>query len=158
MIGLVDKVSFEGQAPMWLEALAQQGSAEALSLEMDQDEQGIWRTDWQWLLDILLDEKQSQANRARCFHESLALTLLHQALQIREEHGDFAIGLSGGVFQNRLLTERSVALLKQHDFRCYVPQTVPVNDGGLCYGQIVEAQSLIKIKGSRKEQQKGITV
>ena len=158
MIGLVDKVSFEGQAPMWLEALAQQGSAEALSLEMDQDEQGVWRADWGWLLDMLLDEQQSQANRARCFHESLALTLLHQALQVREEHGDFAVGLSGGVFQNRLLTERSIALLKQHGFRCFVPETIPVNDGGLCYGQIVEAQSLIKIKGNRKEQQKGITV
>ena len=143
---------------MWLEALAQQGDGEALSLEMDQDEQGVWRADWEWLLDILLDKKQSQADRARCFHETLALTLLRQALQVREQHGEFAVGLSGGVFQNRLLTERSVALLQQHGFRCYVPEQVPVNDGGLCFGQIVEAHGLINVKGNNKEQQKGITV
>jgi hydrogenase maturation protein HypF len=153
LIGVVDKVSFEGQAPMWLEALAQQGEAEALSLEMDRDEQGVWRADWEWLLDILLDEKQSPADRARCFHETMALTLLHQALQIREERGEFAVGLGGGVFQNRLLTERALSLLQQHGFRCYLPETVPVNDGGLCYGQIIEAHGLRKNIGNVKEQE-----
>ena len=143
LIGLVDKVSFEGQAPMWLEALAQQGNAEGLSLEMDQDDQGVWRVDWQWLLEMLLDDKQSQADRARCFHETMSLVILHQALQIREQYGDFAVGLSGGVFQNRILTERAIEILEQHDFRCYFPEHVPVNDGGLCYGQIVEAHAVL---------------
>jgi hydrogenase maturation protein HypF len=63
-------------------------------------------------------------------------------LQIREERGDFAVGVCGGVFQNRLLTERAFALLQQHGFRCFFPEQVPVNDGGLCYGQIVEAYGL----------------
>ncbi|WP_455200568.1 carbamoyltransferase HypF [Kaarinaea lacus] len=142
LIGLVDTVSFEGQAPMWLEALAQQGSAEGLSLEMEQDDQGVWRADWQWLLEMLMDNRHSQADRARCFHETMALVILHQALQVREQYGDFAVGLSGGVFQNRILTERAIELLEQHDFRCYFPEHVPVNDGGLCYGQIVEAHGV----------------
>ena len=124
---------------MWLESLARQGNAEGLSLEMDQDEQGVWRVDWQWLLEMLLDDKLSQADRARCFHETMALVILYQALQLREQHVDFAVGLSGGVFQNQLLTELAIKLLKQHSFRCYLPESIPVNDGGLCYGQIVEA-------------------
>ena len=143
LIGLVNKVSFEGQAPMWLEALAQEGGAEGLSLEMDQDEQGVWRADWHWLVKMLLDDERSQADRARCFHETMALVVLHQALQVREQYGDFAVGLSGGVFQNRLLTQRAIELLEQHSFRCYFPEIVPVNDGGLCYGQIVEAYGSI---------------
>jgi hydrogenase maturation protein HypF len=143
LIGLVDTVSFEGQAPMWLEALARQGNAEAVSLEMQRDKKDVWRVDWEPLLDTLLNQKLAQADRARCFHETLALTALHQAQRIREEQGDFAIGFSGGVFQNRLLTERTIALLKQDGFRCYLPEIVPVNDGGLCYGQIVEAHGLI---------------
>jgi len=145
LIGLVDKVSFEGQAPMWLEALAQQGDSEALSLEMDQDDHGVWRVDWQWLLEMLQDNKQSQADRARCFHETMALAILHQALQVREQYGDFAVGLSGGVFQNRLLTERAIEQLQQHGFRCYFPEHVPVNDGGLCFGQIVEAHGMADV-------------
>jgi hydrogenase maturation protein HypF len=142
LIGLMDKASFEGQAPMWLEALAQQGNAEGLSLELEEDDHGVWRVDWQWLLGMLLDEKQSRADRARCFHESMALAILHQALQLREQYGDFAVGLTGGVFQNRLLTELAIEQLQQHGFRCYFPEHVPVNDGGLCYGQIIEAHGL----------------
>ncbi len=158
LTGLVNEVSFEGQAPMWLEALAQQGNAEALSLELNQDGSGVWRTDWEWLLDMFTDDKSSIADRARCFHETLALALLHQALQIREEQGDFAVGLSGGVFQNRLLTERAFALLQQHGFRCYFPERVPVNDGGLCYGQIVDAYGLVIAGSINKEPLKGTVV
>ena len=139
LLGLLDDASFEGQGPMWLEALAEKGQAEGLSLEMDRDEESVWRTDWQWLIEVLMDDKFSVANRARCFHETMALTLLHQAIQIRDEHGYFAVGLSGGVFQNRLLTNTVVSLLRRHDFQVYIPQRVPVNDGGLCFGQIVEA-------------------
>lgn len=142
LLGLLDKASFEGQAPMWLEALAQQGEAEGLSLEMERDEQGLWRTDWQWLLDVMMNDAMSKADRARCFHETMALTLLHQAIQIRDEHGYFAVGLSGGVFQNKLLTNTVVSLLRRHDFQVYLPVNVPVNDGGLCFGQVVEAYAL----------------
>jgi hydrogenase maturation protein HypF len=48
------------------------------------------------------------------------------------------VGLSGGVFQNRLLTDRVVLRLKEEKIRVYLPQALPCNDGGLCYGQIIE--------------------
>jgi hypothetical protein len=34
-------------------------------------------------------------------------------------------------------------LLQQHGFLCYMPEKLPVNDGGLCYGQLVEACALL---------------
>ena len=151
LLGLLDKTSFEGQAPMWLEALAENGEAEGLSLEMDRDEKGVWRTDWQWLIEVLMDASIPKQNRARCFHETMALTLLHQAIQIREEHGYFAVGLSGGVFQNKLLTNIVVSLLRRHDFQVYMPTRVPVNDGGLCFGQIVEAQAAREAKAETEQ-------
>lgn len=58
---------------------------------------------------------------------------------MRRLHGEFAVGLGGGVFQNRGLAERALALLAEHGFRAYLPEALPVNDGGLCYGQVVEA-------------------
>jgi hydrogenase maturation protein HypF len=48
------------------------------------------------------------------------------------------IGLCGGVFQNRVLTERVIALLEADDFTVCLPETVPVNDAGISFGQIIE--------------------
>ncbi|WP_126455102.1 carbamoyltransferase HypF [Sulfuriflexus mobilis] len=139
--GLACHASFEGQGPMLLEAAATQGQPSAIDLPLQQDTRGIWRTDWSPLLPLLADSELSIADRARCFHESLANALLQQAMQLRKTSGKFAVGLSGGVFQNRLLTERVISLLETNNFRCYLPEQLPVNDAGLCYGQVMEYHS-----------------
>jgi hydrogenase maturation protein HypF len=51
--------------------------------------------------------------------------------------------LSGGVFQNKLLCHLVIDLLQQDGFRVYLPDAIPVNDGGLCYGQVVEAAAVL---------------
>jgi Hydrogenase maturation factor len=47
--------------------------------------------------------------------------------------------LSGGVFQNRLLLERTLALLANAGLRVLVPELLPPNDGGIAYGQAAVA-------------------
>jgi hydrogenase maturation protein HypF len=47
--------------------------------------------------------------------------------------------LSGGVFQNRLLLERTAALLAAAGLRPLVPERLPPNDGGIAYGQAAVA-------------------
>ena len=139
--GLSCHASFEGQGPMLLEAAATQGQLSAIDLPLQQDAKGIWRTNWSPLLPLLTNSGLSIADRARCFHESMANALLQQAMQLRKTSGTFVVGLSGGVFQNRLLTERVISLLEANDFRCYLPEQLPVNDAGLCYGQVMEYHS-----------------
>jgi hydrogenase maturation protein HypF len=146
LLGLITHSSYEAQGPMLLETLANLGQSEAIPLPLQQDEHGICRTDWSPLLPMLTDDSLKLADRARCFHESLAQTLLQQALLIRDRTSSlnrkpFVVGLSGGVFQNRLLTERAIQLLEAHDFQCYLPEQVPINDAGLCYGQVMEYHS-----------------
>jgi hydrogenase maturation protein HypF len=140
LTGLCIHASFEGQGPMQLEA-ACEGEAEALALPLQRTEDGIWQSDWTPLLPMLLDASMSVAQRAQQFHISFAQALCDQAEALRDEHGDFAVGLSGGVFQNRVLTEAAMNRLQNSGFRVYLPQQVPCNDGGLCYGQIIEAAS-----------------
>jgi len=43
--------------------------------------------------------------------------------------------LSGGVFQNRLLLERTASLLRDASLRVLIPRRLPPNDGGISYGQ-----------------------
>jgi hydrogenase maturation protein HypF len=78
------------------------------------------------------------ALRAAGFHTSLAHALLAQALQARESHGIERIGLSGGVFQNRVLTDTTCCLLAAAGFDVALPEHIPVNDAGISYGQVIE--------------------
>jgi hydrogenase maturation protein HypF len=130
--------SFEGQGPMELEQVAGDDGA-CVSLPLAADGQGILRSDWAPLVGLLADGRLGIAERAGIFHESMAQALLDQALAIRERSGFEAVGLSGGVFQNRRLTERVVARLAAEGIDVRLHREVPANDGGLCFGQIIEA-------------------
>ncbi len=145
LLDICSSASFEGQGPMYLEQLARQGQHAGLALPLI-DDGTLLRSDWEPLLPLLLDESLTPADRAYAFHASLAQALLDQAQQLRQRHGDFAIGLSGGVFQNRLLCELIMQLCAQEGFRVYLPQQLPVNDAGLSYGQIIEVLAAINSK------------
>jgi hydrogenase maturation protein HypF len=129
--------SFEGQGPMELEHIAADG-CKAIPLPLAPDETGLLRTDWAPLLDVLTDTDVSAETRAGIFHESMAQALLDQALKIRQSSGYDAVGLSGGVFQNRRLTESVVEKLQAHGIPVRLHREIPANDGGLCFGQIIE--------------------
>ena len=137
LTGLCTEASFEGQGPMLLEACSR-GNMAAVNLPLTRDNNGLWVTDWEPLLEMLLDQTVPDSERAAVFHASMADTLLQQARQARDIHGISDIGLSGGVFQNRILTEQAGALLENDGFQVTYPELIPVNDAGISYGQIIE--------------------
>ncbi len=139
LLSVCTQASFEGQAPMLLETLATEAATTAaIELVMYQDPEGIWRSDWSALLPMLLDQHRTVAQRAAMFHATLARHILQQCQHFRDRYGEFAVGLGGGVFQNRLLTQSAVNMLTHAGFRVKLAEKVPCNDGGLCYGQIIE--------------------
>jgi hydrogenase maturation protein HypF len=139
LTGICSHASFEGEGPMKLEAAAQRhGYAKPIPLPLAQDGSGLWQSDWAPLLPMLMDHTHAPDARAACFHASLAHALLEQALKLRELSGIHEVGLTGGVFQNRLLAEMAKALLEQHGFKVHLPLHVPVNDAGVSLGQVME--------------------
>jgi hydrogenase maturation protein HypF len=148
LLGLGAHASFEGEGPMRLEALAgmsacapRRGSGllePDLQLPLLRDDTGVWRSDWSPLIPMLTDAALTRDERAYRFHASLAGCLLQQADKLRAETGCQDVGLAGGVFQNRLLTELAVAGLEAAGFRVHLGERIPINDAGVSYGQILE--------------------
>lgn len=139
LLGVCRETSYEGEAPMRLEALSEGVDATPVTLPLTRDTTGIWRSNWKPLLPMLLDARYSPAMRAASFHASLAQALCEQALAVRNDCGVMRVGLAGGVFQNCVLSEQVCARLSRADFEVLIPQQLPVNDAAISYGQLVEA-------------------
>ena len=94
--------------------------------------------DWQPLVESILSDVQNGVATgiiSAKFHNALAEAVVAVARRI----GARRVALSGGCFQNRYLTERTVARLREEKFSPYWHQRVPPNDGGIALGQIVAA-------------------
>ncbi|MDD2189601.1 MAG: carbamoyltransferase HypF [Eubacteriales bacterium] len=72
---------------------------------------------------------------ALSFHYAAADLILKICTGIRRQYGLDIIALTGGVFQNKVLTERTIALLRKEKFQVYCNISVGPNDGGICLGQ-----------------------
>ena len=140
LLGLVSRASYEGQAASHLEAISGQGG-EPIALPLSRRADGIWETDWRPLINCLMDATQTTSGRAAMFHATLAEMLLAQARELRDEYGEFRLGLTGGVFQNRLLCELVLSGAERDGFLAFIPERLPCNDAGLSFGQIVEASA-----------------
>lgn len=91
--------------------------------------------DWEpMILQILDDIRQAKesAITATKFHN----TLVEIILAIAKICDHQKIILSGGTFQNKYLTEKTILKLEENGYKVYWHQQVPPNDGGICLGQI----------------------
>ncbi|MCW8829461.1 MAG: hypothetical protein OQK94_10450, partial [Gammaproteobacteria bacterium] len=61
------------------------------------------------------------------------------------------VGLAGGVFQNRYLVESLIRQLGAQGFSVRQAEKVPCNDGGLAWGQIIEAECRARRPVARSE-------
>ncbi|MFN2187402.1 MAG: carbamoyltransferase HypF, partial [Candidatus Promineifilaceae bacterium] len=73
------------------------------------------------------------------FHNGLASMVAEVCAQIRRQHKLSKVILSGGVWQNMTLLQKSVLLLESSGFETYLHRLVPANDGGIALGQVAVA-------------------
>jgi hydrogenase maturation protein HypF len=135
------ETSFEGQGPMYLEAIARDPAAFP-RLELRSTAEGRLELDWAPLVDWLLQAAPTSAagcaDCAGAVHASLADGIVQIADRLRALCGPSIVGLTGGVFQNRRLTEAALAGLSARGFDVLLPVQLPCNDGGLSYGQVAD--------------------
>jgi hydrogenase maturation protein HypF len=138
LLGLCDVTTYEGQAPMLLEHAAS-GAARAVTLPLQEGPSGLVSADWEPLIRAMRNAETPVSGRAMQFHCSLARSIVDQAQWLRRNAHFDKVGLTGGVFQNRLLAELALVELRDAGFEALLPESIPCNDGGIALGQIVEA-------------------
>ncbi len=78
------------------------------------------------------------------FHRTIARATADAAGMVAQTMGCDRVCLTGGCFQNVILLENTVALLKKAGLKTFVHRRIPPNDECVSYGQLV-------IAGARKE-------
>lgn len=160
LLGVCQKVTYEGQAAIELESLA-------VTFAREQDfKNASWHDNEpkvypiypfeviaensQYILKVkgLLSELVgdllqgvSQGEIAYRFHMTIAQAIVELAIQLRVGKGPLV--LSGGVFQNKLLTEAVLQLCQQQRIEILRSRTLPPGDGGLAFGQLLIANEVL---------------
>ncbi|MEI7645691.1 MAG: carbamoyltransferase HypF [Chloroflexales bacterium] len=158
LLGLRQQVTFEGQAALELEYLADSHEDAAYPFALIRAEPTVppasaggvtciadpliidWRTA---LVELLHDLKRgiARARIAARFHNGAAAVIAEVSALLGVEQ----VALSGGCFQNRLLAEGAVAQLTAAGRRAILPQLVPANDGGVSFGQVAAAAAMHQV-------------
>ncbi|HKI56760.1 MAG TPA: carbamoyltransferase HypF [Trueperaceae bacterium] len=136
LLGFDRAMTFEGQAAMWLEALARNGARRddpGYPLPFDG---ATW--DHRTLLGALLRDVHRGVGAERCawrVHAGIATGVVAAAERLAGAHGVGVVVLSGGVWQNRLLHELGVAGLRGCGLEPWWNLAVSPGDGGISLGQ-----------------------
>ena len=143
LLGICDRTNYEGQAAMMLEFAADLNEKGSYPFEIKESDKLI--IDWQPIIisiinDIRKDLKPSIISTK--FHNTLSQVIL----EIAKKSGMKKVVLSGGCFQNALLTERTISLLQENNYKVYWHQRIPPNDGGIALGTDSCIYDAIKVR------------
>jgi len=157
LLKLVDTVSYEGEGPIRLEGLALdvfdgkplRASASCSDRHVTVEQgQGPFMIDCRGLLRYLAESfcsgaegetataAEKTAALALEFHKAIAAAALEGARRMRQETRISQIAVSGGVFQNVLLSELLLPALTESGFQVYTHRNIPPGDGGIAVGQV----------------------
>jgi hydrogenase maturation protein HypF len=150
LIDLHQRVSFEGQAAMALEFAVDKTETGAYPFVIRGSDDLPLVLDWAPLLEALITDLRHGVGAhimAARFHNGLADLILEVARRTDRSR----VALTGGCFQNRLLTERTAGKLRSAGFQVLLHRQVPPNDGGISLGQIAVAAARLKLSRESEE-------
>ncbi|GAA0615080.1 carbamoyltransferase HypF [Sporichthya brevicatena] len=147
LLGVRHAITYEAQAAIELEAAAATASAaHPLSAPV---------VDGRILVGPLVaavvaarDAGVPVPNIALGFHEALTAATVELLTATADRTGVRTVGISGGVFANRILARDLARALARRDLDVLTHSRIPGNDGGLALGQAVVARAMLR-KGRR---------
>jgi hydrogenase maturation protein HypF len=145
LLDVRDAAGYEGQAAIELEAMAANEESGGYKFELDEtgaliDAAPVIR---QLVSDLLFGVPAAVV--AGRFHLGVAQMIEQVARRVRERERLDRVVLSGGVFQNKLLVEKTHQLLSRSGFQVFTHRRVPPGDGGIALGQAAVANARLNV-------------
>ena len=138
LLGICDVSSHQAEAPVLLEQAAMgERNAYAYPVSAEGEEISFYS-----LFEALLHDKTNEVPvsliSAR-FHTTLASLFVQKARLLIKRTKATQVVISGGCFQNKLLTESMRRQFIMAGVPVYIPSRIPCNDGGIAVGQLTIA-------------------
>ncbi|MCO1603758.1 carbamoyltransferase HypF [Desulfosporosinus nitroreducens] len=144
IIGITDKVTYEGQAAIELEAVSDIEIKEAYSYNIIKRDIYIIEP-YEMIKEVILDKLDGVSSKimASKFQNTIVNLSVSMCTYLRRDTGINEVALSGGVFQNSYLLKKISENLKKEGFGVYTHTHLPSNDSGLAIGQIIIANTIV---------------
>jgi hydrogenase maturation protein HypF len=144
LAGLRQEVSYPNQALLEMEAAADQEEKEAYKFEVRGKTDGQYEIDPLPVIREVVADVRSRVRIAQVsarLHNGVAEIAYQVCNELRQSHNSNQIALSGEVWQNGLLLDKTVHLLREGGFQVYTHHRTSPNDACLSLGQAVIAGS-----------------
>lgn len=136
LCGLCHYSTFEAEGPMRIESVIDYSQTGFYDFEVGKT------IDTSMMFRQIVSDLQHQVKVpviSAKFHQTIIQMVMETVQKISLATGLKQVVLSGGIFQNRYIVERSEKNLSEKGFEVYTQQKVPSNDGGIALGQIAIA-------------------
>ncbi|HEY5630424.1 MAG TPA: carbamoyltransferase HypF, partial [Candidatus Limnocylindrales bacterium] len=154
LLGIRDVAEFEAQAAIDLELAAGERRADPLPYRLAyRDDLLVY--DPRPTLAAMLASSAPASALAASFQATIAQVTRELLSDAHARTGVTTVCLSGGVFQNRRLASSLLRELAADGFDVFINRQVPVNDGGVSYGQAAVAAARLAAGASGAPGQEG---
>lgn len=140
-------ISYEAQAAIELESVVDATINDNYNYSLFEMEDGTLILGYKSILKgVLEDLKNTQPISviSTKFHNTICKATVECSMNIREKYNFNHVFLSGGVFENLYLLKKIMLGLKKSGFHVFFNKKVPLNDGGLSFGQASVAVSILE--------------
>jgi hydrogenase maturation protein HypF len=149
LCGIRVEVNYEGQPAIELEAACEPGEGRRHPISISvPDESGLVVIDPRETIRAVVTDISAGVPVgaiASRFHAALAWATIESCARAASANGTETIVLSGGVFQNQRLLEAAAAGLQAAGLRVLIPERLPMNDGGISFGQAAVVARRIEV-------------
>ncbi len=147
LLGIGDRNTFEGEAAMALEAIAQEGIDDEYHVEFKK-ENGYTVIDFSPVILTIINNDLAHGTAAGIisakFHNTIVSVVRAMVSELSEQFGLNDVALSGGTFQNLYILNRVIKVLSWNGLNVFLNHKVPCNDACISLGQAYLVRERLK--------------